>query len=190
MADQNSDDSSLPKIPINVNRLPKLGNTVKLSIEDREIGAKESAALVKRLGVESVVSLEASLTFKPWTRDGVQVDGEINSVLYSQCPVTLNSVEQHLHPVFKAKFAPPQSRLVKPRLNDEGEMVIDFDSEDIPDIFDGETLDAWAIVMEYLILEIDYFARADNAIFKQNTGHEPTDDEKISPFAELRSLKK
>jgi uncharacterized metal-binding protein YceD (DUF177 family) len=190
MADQNSKQLILPNIPINVKRLPKLGNTIKLSIKDREFGVKESTALVSHLGVESVESLEVSLIFKPWTRDGVQVDGEINSTLHSQCPVTLKNVEQHLHSVFKAKFVPPQSKLAKPRLNEEGEMIIDIDSEDIPDIYEGETLDAWAIVMEYLMLEIDYFARADNATFEPQTAFQPSEREIVSPFAKLRSLKK
>ncbi len=190
MAKKDPKHSSLPTLPVDVKRLPKLGNTIKLSMEDRDFGAKEAAALISHLGVESVESLEASLNFKPWARDGVQVDGEISSTLHSQCPVTLEKVAQQLHTVFKAKFVPPDSKLSKPQLNDEGEMIFDIDSEDIPDIYEGDTLDAWAIAMEYLALEIDYFARAENATFEAPADSQPSEEENVSPFAKLRALKK
>ena len=190
MADNNQNDQSLPELPVNVKRLPKLGHTIKLSIDDREIIKKNRATLVKHLGVESIESLDAKLVFKPWARDGVQVDGEIVSVLHSQCPVTLLGVEQQLHCEFNAKFVPPQSRLAKPPVNEEGEMIVDFDGEDIPDIYEGESLDAWEIVMEYLMLEIDYFARLKDATFEHQPEFQPSNEEKLSPFAELKVLKK
>jgi uncharacterized metal-binding protein YceD (DUF177 family) len=190
MNNQNPSDIPIPNFWVNVAKLPKLGHTIKLSIDDRDIRDVNIKALVGHLDVLSVENLSAKLLFRPWARDGVQVEGEIMSSLHTQCPVTLEAVAQDISATIKAKFVPSTSKLAIPQVNEEGEMILEVDGEDQPDIFEGEEIDAWSIVLEYLILEIDFFARAEGAEFPEFSPPEPEDEVKSSPFAKLQSLKK
>ncbi|MCP4072155.1 MAG: DUF177 domain-containing protein [Hyphomicrobiales bacterium] len=183
-------DLKLPEYPINVAKLPKLGNTFKLSIDDKGIGAREILSIVEHLGVMSIEKLTLKMNFRHWSRDGIQVDGEILSLLHSQCPVTLQGVEQQIESSFYARFVHSESKLAKPQLNEDGEMILDVDGEDMPDIYEGDYLDAWEIGLEYLVLEIDYFARLKGAVFEYEQPGGMADEENISPFAKLQSLKK
>ena len=190
MNEPQSTNISVPSFAVNVTRLPKLGTIVKLDITDKDISEANRQALVLHLGVQSLEQMSAQLTFKPWQRDGVKVEGEVVASLHTQCSVSLDNVPQYIKAAFTARFVSPSSKLAKPQFNEDGEMVIDFDGEDIPDIYEGETLDAWAIALEYLLLEIDFFARAEGAEFKEFSTGDPEDDENASPFAVLQSLKK
>jgi uncharacterized metal-binding protein YceD (DUF177 family) len=178
-------DHEFPNYSVNVVKLPKLGLTIKLVPNDREV-----RAIAAHLEVESVEKLSAQLVFRPWARDGVKVEVEVNAALHTQCPVTLEGVQQTIHASIDAKFAPSSSKLAKPQLNVDGEMVLDVDSDDIPDIYEGENLDAWAIALEYLLLEIDFFARREGAQFDHSVRSDSPNEEESSPFAVLGSLKK
>lgn len=175
----------VPQMPVSVRRLPTLGSVVKLNASSADI-----PALIAHLDLENISKFTAQLKFRPWARDGVQVEGVLSASLATQCPLTLKPVPQQIDAKFNAKFAPHTSKLAKPRLNDEGEMVLDVESDDIPDIYEGEELDAWAIAIEYLGLEIDFFLRAEGARFEQSTANETRVGEKPSPFGVLQSLKK
>ena len=183
-------DYNLPTCPIKVTRLPKLGTTIKLSSNDKSLSEQEKNALIEFLGVETIEELTARIVFRPWAKDGVQVEGEAVASLHTQCPISLDRVQQNITTLFNAKFVPPTSRLAKPNLNDEGELVLEMDSDDTPDIFEGEHLDAWAIALEYVILEIDFFARVPDVAFVSESSTDGPDEVKTSPFAVLQSLKK
>ncbi len=179
----------LPTRPVNVTRLPALGSVIKLEAE-----ASDMTQLVAHMGLENISTFSASLKFRHWARDGVQVEGELSAHVETQCPVSLAPVAQNINSQFHAKFVPATSKLAKPRLNEDGEMLLDFESDDIPDIFEGEQLDAWEIAIEYLLLEIDHYARADDAEFVAPNDESPLqddgDDTKSSPFSVLQHLKK
>jgi len=190
MNDHQLPNIAVPSLAVNVTRLPKLGTFIKLDITDKDISEAHRQALVQHLGVQSLEQMSAQLTFRPWQRDGVKVEGEVIAALHTQCSVSLDNVPQNIKAALAARFVSPSSKLAKPQLNEDGEMVIDYDGEDIPDIYEGETLDAWSIALEYLLLEIDFFARVEGAEFKDISTGEPADDENDSPFAVLQSLKK
>lgn len=185
-------DQALPIYMVNVERLPKLGMVIKLALRDIDQAKKE--ALIKHLDLVSIAELSAQLRFRHWAKDGVQIEGEFKSELQTQCPVSLQGVDQSLDGEFHAKFVPTTSKLAKPQLNDDGEMILDFDADDIADIYEGNQLDAWMILLEYLALEIDPFARAQNAEVDPSFGPESepilAENDKPSPFAVLQSLKK
>ena len=170
---------------VNVRRLPKLGMNIKLAPD-----AQERTTLAPHLDVLNLHEFSAKLNFAPWTKDGVKVVGEFAALLDTQCPVTLEPVSQKFETAFDAKFVPSTSKLAKPKVNEEGEMILDFEADDIPDIFEGEELDAWAIAKEYLMLEIDPFARAKDAHSNHIVQEEEVVEEKTSPFAILQTLKK
>ena len=183
---------SMPVYNVNVERLPKLGMMIKLSLDD--LKQDEKRAVIDHLQAESIEELRGELRFRHWARDGVQIDGEISANLETQCPVSLQPVNQKINAVFNAKFVPATSKLAKPQLNEDGEMILDFDSDDIPDIYEGTELDAWAILLEYCTLEIDPFARAPGAEFDAQNPDDVEDEGEESappsPFAVLQSLKK
>ncbi len=183
-------DLELPSYAVNVSRLPKLGATIKLSLDDKNIGDKAKKALVEHLGIQRLDEMSAQMVFSPWKKDSVQVEGEVTASLYTQCSATLEDVFQSIEAPFKARFVSPTSKLAKPPLNEDGEMVLDFDGEDLPDTYEGDTLDAWVIALEYLLLEIDFFARAEGAVFRHDPPPDLSEEEKASPFAILQSLKK
>ena len=178
-------ERELPQYPVNVKRLPKLGMNIKLNPTPQEC-----RIIASHLGVLELHNFSAKLNFAPWSKDGVKVRGELTALLDTQCPVSLDAVPQNINAVFDAKFVPSTSKLAKPRLNEEGEMILEFDSDDIPDIYENEELDAWAIAFEYLSLEIDHFVRAENAQNIVLADEEDLVEEKTSPFAILQSLKK
>lgn len=176
--------NELPEFVVNVSRLPTLGMIIKLDAKENEM-----ISLASHMGLEGLSQFRGKLKFRPWARDGVQVEGELDASLETQCPVSMKSVPQQINSEFHAKFAPSTSKLAKPRLNDDGEMLLDFESDDIPDIYEGEELDAWKIAIEYLLLEIDHFARAPGAEFEQISVETEMVANKQSPFAALKSLK-
>lgn len=176
--------NTLPHHMVSVKKLPLLGVLIKLDSSE-----SERAALADHLDILTLDSVTAHLRFRPWARDGVQVEGQLSAQLHSQCPVTLAPVPQSISAEFKAKFAPSTSRLAKPRVNEDGEIILELDSDDIPDIYEGEELDAWAIAMEYLMLEIDLFARAENAEYLPIEPSAPDEQKAESPFAKLQALK-
>jgi hypothetical protein len=178
-------NNEIPTYTVNVTRLPKLGNTIKLAPDDRDI-----QTITAHLGVESIQELSAQLVFRPWAKDGVKVEGNVNASLHTQCPVTLDPVKQIIRASIQAKFAPSTSKLAKPQLNGDSEIVLDVDADDIPDIYEGEHLDAWAIALEYLLLEVDFFARREGARFVHSNPSDSSQEEETSPFAMLGSLKK
>ncbi len=178
-------DHDLPRHPVNVAKLPGSGMRIRL-----EASPEEFRQIADYLNVLELMEFSGLLNFIPWGRDGLKVEGEIKACLNSACPVTLKPVRQDILTNFSAKFVPDGSKLAKPRLNNEGEMVLEVDSDDIPDVFEGDELDAWAIALEYLLLGIDHFARAEGAQMGEITSKPESESPEPSPFAKLQSLKK
>ena len=189
MSGQNPNGQALPQHAINIAKLPKLGTTLRLSLDEPPIDDQHMEALIYHLGALDIETLNAQLTFRPWSGHGVRVEGNVAASLHTQCAITLEPVAQIVNLVFKAAFVAPTSKFANPQLNEDREWVLNVDDE-LPDILDGEHLDAWAITLEHLILEIDPFARAQGAEFKSSQPQDDDIEENESPFAVLQSLKK
>ena len=65
-----------------------------------------------------------------------------------------------------------------------GEVTIDPDAEDPPDLLDGEEVDVGAYLVEHLALEVDPFPRKPGVEFEP-----PPPETPASPFAVLQALK-
>ncbi|MCF6322201.1 MAG: YceD family protein [Rhizobiaceae bacterium] len=178
-------NQELPNHRVSVAKLPASGMRIRL-----EAKGKDSPQIAAYLDILKLDSFSGLLNFMHWGRDGVKVEGEIKAALQTACPITLKPVPQAIDTTFSAKFVPDSSKLAKPRVNNEGEIVLELDGDDIPDVFEGDELDAWAIAIEYLALEIDLFARAQDAKFTDITTPPDDDIAEPSPFAILQSLKK
>lgn len=140
----------------------------------------ERAKIAKDLGLQSLPSLKARLTLKPWM-DGVEITGRFDAVVEQICAVSLDAFEQPLSGEIELRAVPQGS----PQAPDAAGGEVDYDPEapDPPDVLHGEAIDVAAYVVEHLALEIDPFARKPGVEFE----YTPPDEEE-SPFAVLKKL--
>lgn len=172
---------------INIAVLPGKGRRVKL--EPNEV---ESMELANEAGIVSVEWCLCELEFRRWRRDGVAVTGTVKANITQECVVTLEPIQTKIDEQIDRTFLPDGSKLLRPRLSSDGEMIVDFEGKDEPEMFLGETLDAWEIAMEHFILGIDLFARKPGAEFVISSDTEKDSEidqsEEKSPFAALKGL--
>jgi uncharacterized metal-binding protein YceD (DUF177 family) len=152
--------------------------TVRVRLEP---DAAERGKLAGDLGLESLPSLVAELTVRPWM-DGAEITGRFQAVVEQLCSVTLDPFEQPLSGEIAMQVAPKGS-LHAPSEDDFGGER-DPEGPDPPEVLAGETVDLAVIVAEHLALEIDPFPRKPGAAFEFAA---PAEEE--SPFAVLKKLK-
>lgn len=173
--------------PVNVAVLPNKGLQVKL-----QPTADERQAMADDLEIVSVETCDVELVFKRWRRDGVSVKGRIVAQIMQECAVTLDPISNRIDEEIDRIFLPEGSKLLKPRLSSDGELLIDYDGQDEPESFSGDTLDAWEIALEHFALGIDPFARKEGVEFQTQSSSEDNKDksenEEKSPFAALQGL--
>ena len=138
-------------------------------------------ALARQLRLLSLPSLTAEVTVKPWL-DGVEVTGRFKAVVEQVCGVTLDPFEQTVEGEIEVRAVPRGSPHAAS--SEGGELELDPDAPDAPDILDGDVIDVTGIVVEHLALELDPFPRKPGATFDYQPPVEET-----SPFAALKKLK-
>ena len=139
-------------------------------------------AIAKQLGLVSLPALEADVTLKPWL-DGVELKGRFWATVEQVCGVSLDRFEQDVDGEIDVRAAPQGS----PNAGGEdpaGEIELDPEAADPPDVLVNDQIDVASYVVEHLALEVDSFPRKPGATFDYNP---PEDD--ISPFAALKKLK-
>ena len=146
-----------------------------------EPDAAERSRAAHDLGLESLPSLTAELTVRPWL-DGAEVTGRFAAVVEQLCSLTLDPFEQPLAGEIEVRLVPAGSP--NGPAAQGGEVEYDPDAPDPPDLLAGHDLDLAAIVLEHLALEIDPFPRRPGAEFEFSP-QAATD----SPFAALEALK-
>lgn len=142
--------------------------------------AETRIEIARRLGLKSLPSLAAELTVKPWL-DGAEITGRFDAVVEQVCGVTLEPFEQPVSGEILARVVPAGSPNAPDA--DSGEMELDLEADDPPDVLDGDSIDLAGYVVEHLSLELDPFPRKPGAEFD----YRPADAEE-SPFAVLKKL--
>lgn len=140
----------------------------------------ERAEISKQLGLESLPSLVAKVTVRPWL-DGLEVTGHFAAVVEQICGVSLDPFEQPLEGEIEIQAVPAGSPHAA--ASDGGELELDPDAPDAPDILAGDAIDIAAYIVEHLALELDPFPRKPGAEFD----YQPPEVE-TSPFAALKKL--
>jgi uncharacterized metal-binding protein YceD (DUF177 family) len=145
--------------PVHVGRLPKKGMPVEI-----EADANQRAALAEIHGLNGIEALKATLLVEAWRSSGVRVTGRIEARLEQICVASGDPIPTEIDAEFEALYVPAGSKLTKPKL-EGGEMVIDPDGPDLPETFEGDTIDAGQVVEEFFALELDPYTRKDGAAF-------------------------
>ncbi|MET1414983.1 DUF177 domain-containing protein [Roseibium sp. HPY-6] len=157
-------------------------------------GDQELQAIAKAYDLVAMNSLDARFTLKPYRKEGVRVVGTIRTAIVQTCVVSLEPFESSLELEVDRTFEPTSSRPARIRdLNEDGEIEIDLESLDPPDVIMDGVLDLGALICEELALSLDPFPRKAGVEFDANEQEIPEDEEEIgkkpSPFAALEGLK-
>ena len=140
----------------------------------------ERTAIATDLRLLGVARLGASLTVRAWL-DGAEVRGQFSAAVTQECGVTLDPFDSDLQGEVLLRVVPPGS----PHAPAEtGEVELDPEAEDPPDVMEGPQIDLGAIVIEHLALSLDPFPRKPGAEFEP-----PPTDQVESPFAALKAFK-
>ena len=151
---------------------------VKLKLEPE---AEQRAEIAKRLGLRSLPALSADVTLKPWL-DGVELTGRFKAVVEQVCGVSLEPFQQPVQGDLEVRAVPEGS--ANAAAFEGGELALDLDAPDAPDVLESDAIDVAAYVVEHLALELDPFPRKPGATFD----YQPPEAE-ASPFAALAKLK-
>ncbi|HKP80330.1 MAG TPA: DUF177 domain-containing protein [Phenylobacterium sp.] len=140
----------------------------------------ERAAIAKQLRLRSLPSLTAQVTLKPWL-DGVEITGRFKAVVEQVCGVSLDPFEQPVEGDIDVRAVPAGSEHA--RAPEGGELDLDLEAPDPPDVLENDIIDVAGYVVEHLALELDPFPRKPGASFD----YQPPEEE-TSPFAALKKL--
>lgn len=146
-------------------------------------------AIAERLGVLSVEAMTADLVVAPWRRDGASLRGRLRAEVTQESVVSLEPVRQLIDEPVDLTFLPESVQPAVPQRTDAGEIEIDPEGEDPPDVLDGDAIDVVGALEEVLALAIDPYPRGANENFASDPASEPEEDRRPSPFARLAALK-
>ncbi|WP_306145167.1 DUF177 domain-containing protein [Roseibium sp. MMSF_3412] len=150
-------------------------------------------AIAQAYDLVSMRALEARFTLKPYRKAGVRVVGPLHASITQTCVVTLEPFDSDLTLDVDRTFEPTSKKPRKIRdLNEDGEIEIDLESLDPPDLVVDGVLDLGAVICEELALSLDPFPRKPGVEFQAGGADiEPVEDtdREPSPFAALEALK-
>jgi uncharacterized metal-binding protein YceD (DUF177 family) len=173
------------------------------SVEALEANAGERAALARRLDLQSIGRLAATVKLRR-VRGGtmIRIAGELEADVVQTCVATLAPVPARVAERFDALFAPPE--LIGKEDEDDESVFYDptaLEEEDPEPIADGR-IDIGELVAQHLSLALDPYPRADGAVFDPIEEHpmpeesagdseeEQEDEPRPSPFAALEKLRR
>lgn len=174
--------------PVKPSRVVDKDETVVVRPETDDL--KSIAAAYDLVGIGA---LEARFTLRPFRKKGIRVVGPINATVTQTCVVSLEPFESDLTLHVDRTFEPHSGRSRRiTDLNEEGEIEIDLESLDPPDVIADGVLDLGAVICEELALSLDPFPRRPGVEFHgEPEGQDPEREtgRKPSPFAALKALK-
>ncbi|WP_428645501.1 YceD family protein [Roseibium sp.] len=174
-------------------------NASRVVDKDERLEISPDAASLKMIaeayGLDAIGNLTADLRLKPYRKAGLRVTGTVTADITQTCVVSLEPFESVLRIDMDRTFEPHSSKPRKIRdLNDDGEIEIDLEQLDPPDVILDGVLDLGAVLCEELALSLDPFPRKPGVAFEgadgDDDGDEASEETKPSPFAALQALKK
>lgn len=168
--------------PVHVARLPRKGMQVTIDAD-----ADQRAALAEAHGLTAVERFHADLDVNAWKKGGIKVSGRVEARIVQACVVTLEPVEETIDEEVSGLFLPEGSKLALPR-TPEGEIILDAEGEDGPELFSGDSVDVGQLAEEFFALAINPYPRRPGVVLDPADGDEA---ERRGPlFDKLQALKK
>lgn len=168
---------------VDVLRLPRKGMPVTIDADETqrdELAREHELVAVERLHAEFLVV--------PWKGDGVRVTGHVEADVVQACVVTLDPVPAKVRAEVEAIYIPTGSSLARHMADPSGEILVDPDGPDAPEVFSGDKIDVGALAEEFFALELDPYPRSPGSGAGLPQGEEDAATAE-SPFAKLRELK-
>lgn len=181
-------DKPALSFPVIVQHVPQKGLTVTIKTDERE-----RAALARDHDLEAVKSFSAEFLLTPWKKDGIKLRGKVDAVIVQSCVVTLEPLETTISEDVETIFVPENSRLARLPMNASGELLVDADGPDIPEVFEGDRIDVGQVAEEFFDLAIDPYPRkAGIETIETPLASDDTEEEEkpVSPFAKLSDWQK
>ncbi|WP_019222002.1 YceD family protein [Bartonella senegalensis] len=170
--------------PISVRSLPAKGLTVHIRADEQEC-----AHLAKNHDLVEVKLCEGEFYILPWKKRGVRVKGLLQARIVQLCVVTLEPLENTLHENIEIVFVPEDSNLIKPKISeDTGELFLDAEGLDTPEVFHGDKIDVGAVMEEFFELSINHYPRKKGTHMSVIENLDE-DEQKLSPFSVLKNWK-
>lgn len=181
--DHHRESRSPVSFEVNVARLPAKGMPVKIEADPRQ-----RTELAQIHGVLSVEWFRADLHIASWKRNGVKVSGQVEAEITQQCVVTLEPMQNDIREAVSAVFLPQDSKLGRLGFGEAGEILLDADGPDSPEIFSGDTIDVGALAEEFFGLAIDPYPRKQDAALPVAPPEPSAAQDKEDWHEKLRSL--
>ena len=157
--------------PLQVDRVPKLGSTEKLSAEPAEL-----QALAKRFKIPVLHSLSAEIRATPWRGGGMKLEGHITADMEQVSVISLEA--------FRETVSVPLARYFLSH-----GAVVDNQQEDDADPIDNGWIDLGEVVAETLALDLDPYPRKPGEAFPGHVEDDGAEAKAPSPFAVLAPKK-
>jgi uncharacterized metal-binding protein YceD (DUF177 family) len=148
-----------------------------------EADAAARERIGKALGLDALLGLKAEVRVSPWL-DGVEIDGRWRAQVRQTCGVTLEPFDSDLEGELHIRALPQGSAALGGPDEAGGELDLDPDADDPPEMLPDDRIDLGAYVVEDLSLAIDPFPRKPGVEFQA-----PEQPGELSPFAVLAKLK-
>jgi hypothetical protein len=133
------------------------------------------------LDVEAIENLVAELNVAPWL-DGFEVKGILRARVIRACGVSLEFFEEAVDESVLIRFVPSGSPNAP--IPPVGDVEVDLEADDPPDIIAGDAVELGAYLIEHLALALTPFPRKPGVEFEPHVT-----SGSISPFAALAHLK-
>ncbi|GAA0783137.1 DUF177 domain-containing protein [Roseibium denhamense] len=176
---------------MNTSTFPYSNKVTAASVVDADVkrtfepDAKDRQKIADAYELNAIPALCADLILKPYRKNGLRVVGTVKATLNQTCVVSLEPFDSDLVLDIDRTFEAHSSRPRKIRdLNEEGEIEIDLESLDPPDVMMDGVLDVGAVICEELALALDSFPRKPGAEFE---GGDEADAYETSPKTEVPS---
>ncbi|AQX28075.1 MULTISPECIES: DUF177 domain-containing protein [unclassified Bartonella] len=169
---------------VSVRSLPIKGIKVHICADQQEC-----AYLAKNHNLVDIKFFEGEFCILPWKKRGVRVKGLLQASIIQLCVITLEPLEDIIYENINIVFVPEDSDLVKPKISeDTGELFLDAEGPDIPEVFDGDKIDIGAIMEEFLELSINHYPRKEGINLGMIKNLEKA-KQNSSPFSILKKWK-
>lgn len=146
-----------------------------------EPDADQRKEIAKRLGLVRLEEFSSEVYLSSWM-DGAQISGRLRARVVQTCSVSADDFEDAIDARFTLHVIPADSEHAPSE--EGGELGLDPEGDDPPDVLEGDIIDVSGYVLEHLALELDPFPRKPGAVFDP-----PKETAEISPFAALKAFK-